>query len=214
MSDNTKDYEQFTGDADAVSENWETSAADHDPPVGGGSGGSFFLEFPVDAVVIPDAAAAESSNYYTTDYQKYDFSENIGGQMRKKNYTGVARIEVLTEKNDGQVSFDRYAFNASDKANVNLWVSGATEGPPDLIIQGGAGGAVLTRKSLQKYNGYKKSRIRYYDKSDDQLDAANSDQPDVKLRKWQVVRGEKPYEELMKGENEDNFYLYIYFAHP
>jgi hypothetical protein len=191
----------------------EVFAADHDPPIGTG-GCSFFLEFPVDAVVIPDAASG-SSSHGGAIYATYPFSEKLSsGAMGPKNYTGLAELRVVTEKLNGQVEINVHDFRSQNAALVKLWLTDSATDPPDIIIQCDGNGAALARKNLKKSESNKKSRVRYYHKSDDPSDLGNSDRPEVRLHKWQVVSGGISPTVLKEASGDDSYYLYMYFTHP
>ena len=191
----------------------EVFAADHDPPIGTG-GCSFFLEFPVDKVTIPDTPGG-SSSHGGANYAAYAFSEKLSsGAMAPKNYTGLAELKVVTEKMDGRVDFNVYDFRSQNAALVKLWLTDSTTDPPDIIIQCDENGAALVRKELKLSESNKKSRVRYYHKSNDPGDPGNSDRADVKLHKWQVVSGGISPTVLQEGSGGDAYYLYMYFTHP
>lgn len=195
----------------------ELAGDDHEPPIGIAEG-SCHISFPTNAVDIrpqPDSNAV----YYGQTYNKYEF---IGTGLIAKDYTGIAEVRILTERKlTADSDYVIYKVPESDHANINLWLHPSSlTNPPDIIIQGfrnvpqgfGSSG-ILTARSLQFQNSIN-LRKHYYNKANPPNPLTDSDSRDVRLIKWQLVRGEKSNEVLAEDSDQDSFIIHVIFHHP
>jgi hypothetical protein len=190
----------------------EVTGDNHEPPIGIEEGSCYF-SFPINEVDIRPLVDEAGLFYYGTQYNRYKFRGPAGIE---KEYLGISQVRVLTERSDtGLPDYAVYMVSQSDKANINLWLHGTSlTDPPDIIVQGFANGSILTRKLLhfQVLTGLRK---RYYNKLNPTQSApGDSDNREIRLIKWQIVRGDRPAEVLVQDAGADMFTLHVFFHHP
>jgi hypothetical protein len=196
--------------------------ANHEPPIGFGSG-SFFTDMPL---VIHDLDGPMSPQPGDPPYQTYTFSRTDGnGDPEPSPYINIDRIAVLTERGlpaadqAGGLCFVIYQFE-DQNVKLRLWLSDtkdipADDAPPHIIIDGDSGGSIKSLQAFATPRIQLTKNVRTYRYS--------HPMSDLSVVKWEVVNEEgeaitigseaceKPEGSACGAAGDDMYYLYVSF---
>lgn len=190
------------------------AASDHEPPVGGGAGSTFF-DIPQQFIRLERTGKLPNYNSGKVSYHKYQMIQKDTPENPDVHpYEAISEVLVLTEeaRSKGEISLFEYGLRRNQSARLKLWLStdnGTLSDEPDIIILGDEGGAILSRKKIKfKGTGKNYRKERY----------VRSKKNRKRVAKWQlfeVVQSEgKTIENAIAGfgaNGDDMYYFYVRF---
>jgi hypothetical protein len=184
----------------------------HEPPIGL-EGGSLYMSWNLQII---------ESTTNQADPRPYKYV--LADSSRRRG--DVAVVKILTERNDGQVSFARYLLPQATGAHVLIWlqklISDPSEYPPryenrptdaQILIRGDNLFIETDRRLNAPYATYKLGRRHGY--------AHPGYERHFRIAAWAIVdetghvvhENNDPFGRAFNDSGDDGYYLYIYFHH-